>query len=178
MVKELLTKNESFKSKKIPRILLVGAGIFLLAGCSLPLQSSNYPAWKTKNLIMNEDSNSGFMGLYVGDTAHVTDFDISVSSYEEKDDKLNITVKIKNITDSKKNISNKDFPLMWNLDKDKSSYTYPLDDNKKYTVDANEEIEINIAYELKSNMKKPLAVYYGEVYEDKTDGNSYYFYIK
>ena len=38
--------------------------------------------------------------------------------------------------------------------------------------------ELNISYELKSNMKKPLAIYYGEVYEDKTDGNSYYFYIK
>ena len=53
-----------------------------------------------------------------------------------------------------------------------------LDDNKKYTVNSNEEIVLNISYELKSNMKKPLAIYYGEVYEDKTDGNSYYFYIK
>ena len=165
-------------TKKNIKTLLIAFAILILSGCSLPLQSSNYPAWKTKNLIMNKDSNSGFMGLYIGDTAHVTDFDITVLNYEEKDDKLNITVKVKNITDTKKNISNKDFPLMWNLDKEKSSYTYPLEDNKKYHINSNEEIEINISYELKSNMKKPLAIYYGEVYEDKTDGNSYYFYIK
>lgn len=164
--------------KNISKIGLIFMGVLTLSGCSLPLQSSNYPAWKTKNLIMNKNTNSGFMGLYIGDTAHVTDFDITVTSYEEKDDKLNITVKIKNITESKKNINNKDFPLMWNLDKDKSSYTYPIDDNKKHTVNGNEEIVLNISYELKSNMKKPLAIYYGEVYEDKTDGNSYYFYIK
>ena len=165
-------------TKKNIKTLLIAFAILILSGCSLPLQSSNYPAWKTKNLIMNKDSNSGFMGLYIGDTAHVTDFDITVLNYEEKDNKLNITVKVKNITDTKKNISNKDFPLMWNLDKAKSSYTYPLEDNKKYPINSNEEIEINISYELKSNMKKPLAIYYGEVYEDKTDGNSYYFYIK
>ena len=165
-------------TKKNIKTLLIAFAILILSGCSLPLQSSNYPAWKTKNLIMNKDSNSGFMGLYIGDTAHVTDFDITVLNYEEKDDQLNITVKVKNITDTKKNISNKDFPLMWNLDKEKSSYTYPLEDNKKYHINSNEEIEINISYELKSNMKKPLAIYYGEVYEDKTDGNSYYFYIK
>lgn len=165
-------------TKKNIKTLLIAFTILILSGCSLPFQSSNYPAWKTKNLIMNKDSNSGFMGLYIGDTAHVTDFDITVLKYEEKDDKLNITVKVKNITDTKKNISNKDFPLMWNLDKEKSSYTYPLEDNKKYPINSNEEIEINISYELKSNMKKPLAIYYGEVYEDKTDGNSYYFYIK
>ena len=117
--------------KSIGKISLIFMGVLMLSGCSLPLQSSNYPAWK-----------------------------------------------VKNITDTKKNISNKDFPLMWNLDKDKSSYTYAIDDNKKYTVNSNEEIVLNISYELKSNMKKPLAIYYGEVYEDKTDGNSYYFYIK
>lgn len=165
-------------TKKNIKTLLIAFTILILSGCSLPLQSSNYPAWKTKNLIMNKDSNSGFMGLYISDTAHVTDFDITVLNYEEKDDKLNITIKVKNITDTKKNISNKDFPLMWNLDKEKSSYTYPLEDNKKYPINSNEEIKINISYELKSNMKKPLAIYYGEVYEDKTDGNSYYFYIK
>lgn len=165
-------------TKKNIKTLLIAFTILILSGCSLPFQSSNYPAWKTKNLIMSKDSNSGFMGLYIGDTAHVTDFDITVLNYEEKDDKLNITIKVKNITDTKKNISNKDFPLMWNLDKEKSSYTYPLEDNKKYHINSNEEIEINISYELKSNMKKPLAIYYGEVYEDKTDGNSYYFYIK
>ena len=165
-------------TKKNIKTLLIAFTILILSGCSLPLQSSNYPAWKTKNLIMNKDSNSGFMCLYIGDTAHVTDVDITVLNYEEKDNKLNITVKVKNITDTKKNISNKDFPLMWNLDKEKSSYTYPLEDNKKYPINSNEEIEINISYELKSNMKKPLAIYYGEVYEDKTDGNSYYFYIK
>ena len=165
-------------TKKNIKTLLIAFTILILSGCSLPFQSSNYPAWKTKNLIMNKDSNSGFMGLYISDTAHVTDFDITVLNYEEKDDKLNITIKVKNITDTKKNISNKDFPLMWNLDKEKSSYTYPLEDNKKYPMNSNEEIKINISYELKSNMKKPLAIYYGEVYEDKTDGNSYYFYIK
>lgn len=164
--------------KSIGKISLIFMGVLMLSGCSLPLQSSNYPAWKTKNLITDNNSGSGFMGLYIGDTAHVTDFDITVGSYEEVDDKLNIVVKVKNITDTKKNISNKDFPLMWNLDKDKSSYTYAIDDNKKYTVNSNEEIVLNISYDLKSNMKKPLAIYYGEVYEDKTDGNSYYFYIK
>ena len=163
--------------KKIKSILII-LSIILLSGCTLPLQSTNYPAWKTKNLIKNNDSNSGFMGLYVGDTAHTTDFDITITSAEEVDNKLNINLKIKNTTNSKKALTNKDFPLMWNLDKDKSSYTYAIDDNKKYTVNSNEEIVLNISYELKSNMKKPLAIYYGEVYEDKTDGNSYYFYIK
>lgn len=165
-------------TKKFSKILLISCTLLALSGCCLPFQSSNYPAWKTKNLITNKDSNSGFMGLYIGDTAHVTNFDITITNSEEKDNKLNITVKIKNITDTKKNISNKDFPLMWNLDKEKSSYTYSLDDNKKYSINGNEEIEINISYDLKSNMKKPLAIYYGEVYEDKIDGNSYYFYIK
>lgn len=164
--------------KKVAKSILMGIGVLALAGCSLPFQSSSYPAWKTKSLITIENTNSGFMGLLVGDTAHVTDFDITVLNYKEKDDKLNVNIKVKNITNTKKNISNKDFPLMWNLDKDKSSYTYSLDDSKKYTLNSNEEIEISISYELKGNMKKPLAIYYGEVYEDKTDGNSYYFYIK
>ena len=68
--------------KKIKSILIV-LSIILLSGCALPLQSTNYPAWKTKNLIKNNDSNSGFMGLYVGDTAHATDFDITITSAEE-----------------------------------------------------------------------------------------------
>lgn len=163
--------------KKWKSLLTIG-GILLLSGCTLPLQSTNYPAWKTKNLITNKDSNSGFMGLYVGDTAHATDFDITITTYEEKASKLNITLNIKNTTNSKKAITNKDFPLMWNLDKEQSSYTYSLDETKKYTIDVNETKEINISYDLKSNMKKPFAVYYGEVYESNADGNSYYFYIK
>ena len=88
--------------KSIGKISLIFMGVLMLSGCSLPLQSSNYPAWKTKNLITDNNSGSGFMGLYVGDTAHVTDFDITVGSYEEVDDKLNIVVKVKNITDTKK----------------------------------------------------------------------------
>ncbi len=163
--------------KKIKSILVI-ISIILLSGCSLPFQSTNYPAWKTKNLITNKDSNSGFMGLYVGDTAHTTDFDITIESYKEEDNKLSITLKIKNTTDSKKALTNKDFPLMWNLDKEQSSYTYSLDETQKYTFDINEAKEINISYDLKNNMKKPFAIYYGEVYETNTDGNSYYFYIK
>lgn len=163
--------------KKIKSILVV-ISIILLSGCSLPFQSTNYPAWKTKNLITNKDSNSGFMGLYVGDTAHTTDFDITIESYKEEDNKLSITLKIKNTTDSKKALTNKDFPLMWNLDKEQSSYTYSLDETQKYTFDINEAKEINISYDLKNNMKKPFAIYYGEVYETNTDGNSYYLYIK
>lgn len=163
--------------KKIKSILVI-ISIILLSGCSLPFQSTNYPAWKTKNLITNKDSNSGFMGLYVGDTAHTTDFDITIESYKEEDNKLSITLKIKNTTDSKKALTNKDFPLMWNLDKEQSSYTYSLDETQKYTFDINEAKEINISYDLKNNMKKPFAIYYGEVYETNTDGNSYYLYIK
>ena len=163
--------------KKIKSILVI-ISIILLSGRSLPFQSTNYPAWKTKNLITNKDSNSGFMGLYVGDTAHTTDFDITIESYKEEDNKLSITLKIKNTTDSKKALTNKDFPLMWNLDKEQSSYTYSLDETQKYTFDINEAKEINISYDLKNNMKKPFAIYYGEVYETNTDGNSYYFYIK
>lgn len=163
--------------KKIKSILII-LSIILLSGCALPLQSTNYPAWKTKNLIKNNDSNSGFMGLYVGDTAHTTDFDITITSAEEVDNKLNVNLKIKNTTDSKKALTNKDFPLMWNLDKAQSSYTYSLDETEKYIFAVNETKEIKISYDLKSNMKKPFAIYYGEVYEDKTDGNSYYFYLK
>lgn len=163
--------------KKIKSILVI-ISIILLSGCSLPFQSTNYPAWKTKNLITNKDSNSGFMGLYVGDTAHTTDFDITIESYKEEDNKLSITLKIKNTSNNKKALTNKDFPLMWNLDKEQSSYTYSLDETQKYTFDINEAKEINISYDLKNNMKKPFAIYYGEVYETNTDGNSYYFYIK
>ena len=92
--------------KKIKSILVI-ISIILLSGCSLPFQSTNYPAWKTKNLITNKDSNSGFMGLYVGDTAHTTDFDITIESYKEEDNKLSITLKIKNTTNNKKALTNR-----------------------------------------------------------------------
>lgn len=156
-------------------------GLILLSGCSLPFQSSDYPAWKTNGLIESTDGSKGYMGLYVGDTAKTSEFNITLKEAKTEDNQLIVTLKIENTTNKKQALSNRDFPLMWNLDKETSSYTYPIEEEEKntlYTFNINEAKDITIKYELKSNIVKPYAIYYGEVYDDNSNGNSYYFYIK
>jgi len=158
---------------KIKMIILLILGLSLCS-CSLPFQSENYPAWKTKDIIVTD--NKGFVGLYIGDTAHTNDFDITVESYNKENDNLTATIKIVNKTDKKKNIKNSDFPLIWNLGTDNEGYNYPTDKDTSHIINSNEEIELTLEYTCSDNL--PLALYYGEVYNDTNTGNSYYFYLK
>lgn len=147
-----------------------------LCSCSLPLQSEDYPAWKTKDIIITDDK--GFMGLNIGDTASTNDFNITVESYKKENDILTVNIKISNKTDKKKNIKNSDFPLMWNLGSNNEGYSYPEGEDTSHIINSNEEIDLSLEYDCSNITSSILAIYYGEVYNDTNSGNSYYFYLK
>lgn len=182
---------------KKSKIILLISLIFIVSGCTLPYQSKEYPAWNTNGLIdgefINDKFTSAYQGLSIGDTAHTNDFDITVTEIslakvtncDCNKNNVSATIKIKNTSNDKKKIFLEDFPLMWNLQDSDANFTYPIKDGTgiNYLIDEtiiepNQELNVDVIYEIDDNIKKPYAIYYGEVYENQKDGNSYYFYIK
>jgi len=161
---------------KIKILILILLSISL-SSCSLPFQSDLYPAWKT-NGIVTTDNDNGFMGLYVGEIASTTDFDITVESFNHEGNTLTANIKIVNKTKNKKNLKYNYFPLMWNLGTDNEGYTYPSNSEETLIISSNEEVNLTLEYNCDENCILPYAIYYGEVYSNTDGGNSYYFYLK
>lgn len=174
----------------------------ILTGCTLPFQSDKYPAWNTNGLIDSttlEDGRvvAGYQGLSVNETAHTRWLDITIKNVTICDSFENYkasagkklvvaNIDVANTSDAKQYLSLEDFPLMWNLDKEEANYTYSFNPNidsaiflkDNMVIKINETISFKTIYEIDDNLSKPYAIYYGEIYSDKIEGNSYYFYVR
>ena len=174
----------------------------ILTGCTLPFQSDKYPAWKTNGLIdakTLEDGRlvSGYQGLNINEVANTRWLDIIIKNVTVCDSFENYkagaskklvvaNIEVTNTSDSKQYLSLEDFPLMWNLDEEDASYTYSFDPNidsvsflkDNMLIKVGETISFKTIYEIDDNLSKPYAIYYGEIYSDKVEGNSYYFYVR
>lgn len=184
------------------KLFMLTATIILLSGCTLPFQSDKYPAWNTNGLIDGKTLEDGriveaYQGLSINEVAHTRwlDFiikDVTVcdtfETYRAADGKKLVvaSIEVTNISDSKQKLSLEDFPLMWNLEKEEASYTYSfvpdienvtfLTDN--LVIDVGETVSFKTMYEVDDNLSKPFAIYYGEIYSDDLEGNSYYVYVR
>ena len=184
------------------KLFMLAATIILLSGCTLPFQSDKYPAWNTNGLIDGKTLEDGriveaYQGLSINEVAHTRwlDFiiqDVTVcdtfETYRAADGKKLVvaSIEVTNISDSKQKLSLEDFPLMWNLEKEEASYTYSfvpdienvtfLTDN--LVIDVGETVSFKTIYEVDDNLSKPFAIYYGEIYSDDLEGNSYYVYVR
>lgn len=176
--------------------------IIILTGCTLPFQSEKYPAWNTDGIIDTktlEDGRivDGYQGLSINEVAHTKWLDFTIQNVTICDSfenykanagkKLVIaSIEVTNTSDSKQYLSLEDFPLMWNLEKEEANYTYSFNPNienvsflkDNMVVKVNETITFKTIYEIDDNLSKPYAIYYGEMYSDDIEGNSYYVYVR
>ena len=182
------------------KLLLLSLLVLPLTGCTLPIQTSNYPAWSTKGLLESYTLTDGrvidgWLGAQINDsieakwyTFKVTDVEYvkSYEGYDAPNDKVLIhaSINIKNTSDKDVYLFDGDFALVWNLDKEERNYTYSMDaytDNmlsNEMIIHKGEEKEIETVYEIdKSLIKDTKAIYYYEQYSDGQRGNKYYVYI-
>ncbi|MDY3948580.1 MAG: hypothetical protein SOZ04_04450 [Bacilli bacterium] len=186
-------------NKNLKKCILAVGILTTTCACSLPFQSSKYPAWSTNGIIDYEEVNgkktNGWQGLTMNDTAHTALFDIEVLDAKEvleyasvkpsENSKLILAkIVVTNISQEKQYLSKEDFPLMWNLQNNEASYVYSkkpvtsemLKDN--LIVPVNETITFNTLYEIDKNISKPYAIFYGEKDSKNNEGNSFYIYLK
>ena len=187
---------------KYLKSLLLITTIVLLSGCALPFQSEKYPAWSTNGLIDGKTLDDGriveaYQGLGINETAHTRWFDFIIQdvtvcdtfeTYKAPNGKKLVvaSIEVTNTSDSKQKLSLEDFPLMWNLEKEEASYTYSfvpdipnvnfLKDN--LTIGVKETVNFKTIYEVDDTLTRPFAIYYGELYSDDLEGNSYYIYVR
>lgn len=182
--------------KKFNKTIILSSSIILLSGCALPFQSDKYPAWTTKGILesytLSDGRNiDGWMGSNIGDTIKTKWYDFTVNTIEEvksykdykpQDNKKLIHASITITNNIEKNvvITNEDFALVWNLNKNERSYVYPIKDinDEEITIKVKETKTIDILFELDNNAEKPMALYYYEQYNDGQKGNRYYIYYK
>ena len=182
--------------KKISKTILLSISLLLLSGCALPFQSDKYPAWTTKGILESytlSDGRSidGWMGSNIGDKINTKWYDFTVNSIEEvesfKDHKasdnkklIHVSITITNTIDNNVYISNEDFALVWDLNKDDRSFVYPIKDinDEEITIKVKETKTIDILFEIDKSAEKPMALYYFEQYSDGQKGNRYYIYYK
>ena len=182
------------------KLLLLSLMLILLTGCSLPLQTNNYPAWSTKGLLESYTLTDGrvidgWMGAQIGDSIQAKWYTFKVNkaeyidsyeNYKAPSDKVLIhaSITIKNTSDKDVYLFDGDFALVWNLDKEERNYTYSMDAftskmlSNEMIIHKGEEKEIETIYEIdKSLIKDTKAIYYYEQYSDGQRGNKYYVYI-
>ena len=126
-------------NKNLKKCILTVGILTTTCACSLPFQSSKYPAWSTNGIIDYEEVNgkktNGWQGLTMNDTAHTALFDIEVLDAKEvleyasvkpsENSKLVLAkIAVTNISQEKQYLSKEDFPLMWNLQNNEASYVY------------------------------------------------------
>lgn len=183
-------------SKIVICLLIIGC----LSGCTLPMQSNKFPAWKTSSLLdarVLEDGRTvdGWQGLNVTETAKCKWYNFTVTSIEElneyagykaQDGKklVHAQIRIENTSDKDVYLFDGDFALLWDLDKNVYGYAYSLDPytdtmlKNEMVIKVGETIEVDTVYEISSNLSKPYAIYYAEQYSDQVQGNKYFVYIK
>jgi hypothetical protein len=174
--------------------------IFTLSGCTLPLQSTKYPAWNTKGILESYTLTDGrvvdgWMGTEIGNKVSAKWYDFTVNSvdfvndyegYSASDGNILVHASITITNTSEKTIYlfDGDFALVWDLDKDERSYAYSKEAytdtmlTNEYAINVGETKTIDTIYEISKNNKKPMAIYYYEQYSDGQKGNKYYIYIK
>ena len=186
-------------NKNLKKCILAVGILTTTCACSLPFQSSKYPAWSTNGIIDYEEVNgkktNGWQGLTMNDTAHTALFDIEVLDAKEvleyasvkpsENSKLVLAkIAVTNISQEKQYLSKEDFPLMWNLQNNEASYVYSkkpvtsemLKDN--LIVPVNETITFNTLYEIDKIISKPYAIFYGEKDSKNNEGHAFYIYLK
>ena len=172
----------------------------ILSGCTLPLQTKNYPSWSTKGLLESYTLTDGrivdgWLGAQINDTIQAKWYEFKVTSvettktyngYNAKKNKVLIhaVINIKNTSDKDVYLFDGDFALIWNLDKEERGYTYSMDAftnnmlSNEMIVHVGEEKKIDTVYEVdESLLKQTKAIYYYEQYNDGQRGNKYYIYI-
>lgn len=169
------------------KIILLGTLVFLCYGCTLPFQSSSYPAWNTRGIIDTEDLSdgrvsNGWQGAEINTLIKTATFEFRVDdvSIDKNTNTLIADIYIKNTSDKNITLYAEEFPLIYNLEKKDSNYTYPLkEENKqKIILECDEDIHVKYKYEIDSKNKKPYAISYSEQSLENKTGNSYYIYIK
>ena len=182
--------------KKFNKAILLSTTLVLLSGCALPFQSDKYPAWTTKGVLESytlSDGTSidGWMGVNIGDKISTKGYDFTVNTIEEvesyQDYKpaenkiiIHVSITISNTIDKDVKITDEDFALVWNLEKEDRSYVYPVKDKteKEINIKTKETKTIDLIFEVDKDAKKPMAIYYYEEYSDGQKGNKYYIYYK
>ena len=185
--------------KRGSKLLLLLLSLFIISGCSLPMQSSKYPAWTTKGVLegytlTNGKTVGGWLGANIGDKIEANWYTFKVNKVEELDtyDKYSASndnklvhaeIQIKNTSEKDVYIFDEDFALVWDLDKDDINYSYSLKAITDTMVDdeliilPGEEKTIDTVYEINKKIQKPMAIYYYEQ-QNGQKGNQYYVYIK
>jgi len=182
--------------KRLNKTVLLLSTLVILSGCSLPLQSNDYPAWTTKGILESytlSDGTSidGWMGANIGEKISIKGYDFTVNTIEEvdsyqeyktTDDKklIHASITITNTIDKEISISDEEFAIVWNLEKEDRSYVYPVKEktDKETIIKVKETKTIDLLFEVDKNAKKPMAIYYYEQYNDGQKGNKYYIYYK
>ena len=173
---------------------------FTLSGCTLPLQSTNYPAWNTKGVLESYTLTDGrvvdgWLGASVQDSVSAKWYDFKVNSVEfvnsyegytaaDGNILIHANITITNTSDKTVYLFDGDFALIYNLEKEDRPYIYSKEAytdtmlKNETAIDKGETKTIDTVYEISKNEKKPMAIYYYEQYSDGQKGNKYYIYIK
>ena len=186
--------------KKLVKILVLTLFVSLASACTLPFQSTKYPAWKTKGILesytlVDGRVVGGWLGTTINEKVSAKWYDFTVNNIEElseyegysagEDKKLiHASITITNTSDKEVYLFEDDFALIWDLEKDDRSYISSM---TAYTdtmlvnemvIGIGETKTIDTVYEIDASVKKPMALYYYEQYSDGQRGNKYYIYLK
>lgn len=171
-----------------------------LTGCTLPLQSNNYPAWNTKGVLESYTLTDGrvvdgWEGASIQDnvTAKWYNFTVnyveSVNEYEgytaaDGNILIHANITITNTSDKTVYLFDGDFALIYNLEQEDRPYIYSKEAytdtmlKNETAINKGERKTIDTVYEISKKINKPMAIYYYEQYSDGQKGNKYYVYIK
>ena len=188
--------------KKLFKVSVLLFSMLALSSCALPFQSSKYPAWSTKKILeayplVDGRIVGGWMGANIGEKVSAKWYDFTVNKveflneyegYKVEDDEYTLvhaSITITNTSNKEVFLFEDDFALVWNLDKEDRSYVSSI---KPYTdtmlvnemvIGIGETKTIDTVYEIKKDVKKPMAIFYYEQYiEDSQKGNKYYVYVR
>src|SRR5574344_791402 len=182
------------------KILVLTLAIIVLAGCTLPFQSNNYPTWETNGILESYTLTDGrivdgWLGAKIGEKVSAKWYDFTVNyveflndyaSYTPESDKILVhaSITIDNTSDKAIYLFDGDFALVWDLANDERSYAYSMDAftdsmlTNEMVINKGESKTIDTVYEIDKTVKKPMAIYYNEQYSDGQKGNKYYIYVK
>ena len=130
--------------KKLSKTALLLSALVMLSGCALPFQSEKYPAWTTKGILESytlSDGTSidGWMGVNIGEKVSTKWYEFTVNTIEEVDNYqdykaadgkklIHSSITITNTIEKDVKITDEEFALVWNLEKEERSYVYPIKD--------------------------------------------------
>ena len=186
--------------KRAVKLSIMVIGLLLVSACSLPFQSNSYPTWETKGILegytlVDGRTIDGWLGTNVGEKVSARWYEFTVNNIEEvqeyngrkpEENKklIHASITITNTSDKDVYLFDGDFALVWDLEKDERSYAYSMDAftdtmlTNETVIKIGETKTIDTVYEIDSSIKKPMAVYYYEQYNDGQKGNKYYVYFK